>query len=125
VNWSKTPADIDECERCSMRNRHSQLYKCYGCDIIYCLFCIADDPVFVFEYFDFVAIFCEIECKRLYMRRHHPHLKDCEECHMMWPTDHYKDKECRKCVNGVCKKCKAKIDDGDLTHLHLDWEDRT
>jgi hypothetical protein len=124
--WSKTPTAINECQRCGMKNYHSYLFRCYGCNILYCCTCTADDPVFLFEYGDFIPIFCEVECKERYMRKHHDSLSDCDECHMMWPKFQYKNsKICDECVNGVCDKCRDKIEKAKITHSHLDWEDRT
>jgi hypothetical protein len=124
ANSTKMPSAIDECERCGMRNYHGTMYKCYACDIVHCLFCVAIDPIFIFEHGEFVAIFCEVNCKDRYMRTTHADLKDCDECHMMWEKDEY-SKICANCLNGVCNKCKVRIDDGKFTHTHLEWEDPT
>jgi hypothetical protein len=122
--WTKLPLAIDECERCGLRNYHGTLYKCYNCDIVHCLICVGIDPIFVIEYGDFIPIFCETECKDRYMKQEHAGLSDCDECHMMWPSDEYK-KRCQKCLNGVCSKCTKRIDQGEFHHTHLDWEDPT
>jgi hypothetical protein len=124
ANSTKLPSAIDECERCGMRNYHGTLYKCYGCDIVYCIFCVGLDPIFVFEYGEFIAIFCEVNCKDKYMRMTHPDMKDCDECHMMWPKGEY-TKICEECMNGVCSKCKKRIEAKEFDHKHLDWEDPT
>ena len=124
ANWTHIPNAIEECERCGMRNPHSYLYKCYGCETLYCLTCVSFDPIFVLEYAEYVAIFCETDCKKRYMSREHPDLNDCDECHMMWPLKEYK-KLCKECLNGVCEKCTEKISQGTINHKHLDWEDPT
>ena len=122
--WTKMPSAIGECERCGMRNYHGTLYKCYRCDIVHCLFCVGQDPIFVLEYGEFIPIFCEINCKENHMKKNHPDLTDCDECHMMWPSKEY-TKKCKDCLNGVCSKCSERIYRGDFNHTHLDWMDPT
>jgi hypothetical protein len=123
ANWTKSPTEFDDCERCGYMNYHSYLYRCFGCDVLHCTLCIAPDPVFVYEFGDFISIFCCVECKNKHMNDKHPALKDCEECHMMFPSAQFQ-KLCEKCVNGVCRKCTKKIAHGDMLHTHLEWEDR-
>ena len=124
ANWTHKPTAIEECERCGLRNYHSYLYKCYGCEVLYCMTCIPEDPVYVIDYGDFIPIFCDVVCKNIYMKAKHPELTDCDECHMMWPENEYK-KKCSDCRNGVCEKCTSAISDGKFQHTHLDWEDPT
>ena len=124
ANWTHRPSAIEECDRCGMKSYHGYLYKCYGCETLYCMVCIPEDPVFIFEYGDFIAIFCDVPCKKRYMDETHPELVDCDECHMMWPSLQY-EKMCKECINGVCSKCRTRIQQGKYVHKHLDWEDPT
>jgi hypothetical protein len=123
ANWTKSPTEFDDCERCGFMNYHAYLFRCYRCDVLHCTGCIAPDPVFIYEFGDFISKFCCVECKNQHMKDKHPALTDCEECHMMFPSSQF-HKICEKCVNGICRKCTIKIADDQMLHTHLDWEDR-
>ena len=123
ANWTKSPREYEDCERCGSYNYHAYLYRCYGCDVLHCSGCIAPDPVFIYEFGDFISIFCCVECKNHYVKDKHKEFLDCEECHVIWEASQFK-KICEKCENGVCMGCYIKIDQEKMTHTHLDWEDR-
>ena len=63
ANWTHNPNAVQECQRCGMRCYHSYLFKCYGCEILYCI-TYKSRPIFSLEYADYVAIFCETDCKK-------------------------------------------------------------
>jgi hypothetical protein len=122
ASLSKEPTMLDVCQRCERTNNHAQLYKCYGCDVVYCMGCTSIDPVFVFEYGGYTATFCGWLCKHKYMTKHHKLMKDCDECHVICPSYDCEEKICSECMNGVCRRCKKRIEEGKVKHSHLDWD---
>jgi hypothetical protein len=123
ANWTKSPTFFDQCERCGSVNYHCYLYRCFGCDVLHCLDCIAQDAIYLHEFGEFISIFCEVKCKNNYMSVFHKDFTDCDECHLMWPSSEFR-KMCEECLNGVCNKCAEKINEDLVTHTHLQWKDR-
>jgi hypothetical protein len=82
----KWNGQVEECDKCGMRNPTIGLYLCDFCDSLYCLICT---PRSVYFYVDDMALsFCTKNCRKMCLAEDYSNHAVCKRCHRLQPRSH-------------------------------------
>jgi hypothetical protein len=93
--------EVEECDKCGMRNPTIGLYLCDFCDNLYCLICTPRTICFRID--DMVLSFCTNKCKRQCLAEDYSEHAVCKRCLQLKPQSHMQRIDPN--IGDVCRTC--------------------